>query len=227
MKKHAAPAPIGPPSTVSGSDDSGTRRTIAGEVLAGLRLRWGVVIAVTLLTALGAWILASAQPKRYRATSIAAITPVADDATDQMRGVQALNQSTFVATVAALASTPSVSKAAVAQSGEGYSVRAVVLPSTNLLRIEVDGADSGRAAAIANRVPSILETETRRIFRIYGVTSVSAATGGELIYPRKERAAAAGVLVGLMLGTLIAWALTRQRAVAEALPLAARNETAS
>ena len=228
MKKHTAPAPSAPPPAGKfEAAGSAAPRNIAGEVLAALRLRWGIVIAVTLLTAVGAWLIASMQPNRYRASAIAAITPVAEDSADQIRGVQALNQSTFVATVAALASTPSVSGQAIAGSGKAYTIRAVVLPSTNLLRIEVDGNDAERTAAIANRVPPILATETRRIFRIYGVTAVSPAARGELIFPRKERAAAAGVIIGILLGAMIAWTLTRPRLGSDASRIAAHNETIS
>jgi capsular polysaccharide biosynthesis protein len=190
------------------------RRTAAEEILEAIRRRWGLIATIALGTALIAWLVASLQPNRYRSSAIAAIAPIAGTLSpaDQIRGVQALDQSTFVATVAAMVSTPTVKEAAMSAGEKGYDVRGIVLPSTNLLRIEVEGENAARAAAIANRVPPILGNHTKRIFEVYGVAVVSPATSGELVSPRKERAAAAGVVVGLLLGTTLAWLLTRSRA---------------
>lgn len=214
----ADPRTMTPPEVTADS----LRRNFADELLRAIRQRWRLIAAITAATAFLAWMVASMQPNRYRASAIAAITPVADDAADQVRGVQALSQSTFVATVAALASTPAVSNEAIAAAGKGYSVRAVVVPSTNLIRVEVEGDDAARAAEIANRVAPVLSAHTRRIFQVYGVTPVSPAAPGAVIFPRAERAAAAGVILGLLLGVTIAWATTRARAGSAAmLPSAA------
>jgi capsular polysaccharide biosynthesis protein len=206
MANHSAPVlPVLP-----------SRPGLAGEVLDAIRKRWLLIAALTVAAALLGWALASTQPKRYRASSIAAVAPLAGavEPADQIRSVQGLDQRTFVATIAALASTPAIETAAQPANERGYRVRAVVLPSTSLLRIEVDGADPRQAAEIANRVPALLSAQATRIFSIYGVTPVSPAAAGELIFPRVERAIAAGLVIGLFLGTSLAWALSRSRTTA-------------
>ena len=174
-----------------------------------------VIALVTVNTTALAWLWTLIEPKRYRATTIAAVSPVVETIPDgeQIRSVQALDQRTIVATAAALVSTPAITKAAVAPGENGYALRAVVLPNTNLLRIEVDGADGDRAATIANRVPALLGAQTRALFRYYGTSVVSPAVGGELLFPRTERAVAGGFVIGVFLGVLIVWAPARIRRV--------------
>ena len=173
-----------------------------------------VIAIVTVNTTALAWLLTILQPKRYRSTAIAAVSPVIETIPDgeQIRSVQALDQRTIVATAAALVSTSVITKAAVPPGLTGYELRAVVLPNTNLLRIEVDGADAGRAAMIANRVPALLGVQTRAVFRYYGTAVVSPAAGGELIFPRTGRIIAAGFVIGVFLGTLLVgtWAWIRR-----------------
>jgi capsular polysaccharide biosynthesis protein len=198
---------ITPPSAVLPA-----RRSIADDVLHALRTRWDVVAVITFSTALMAWGLSAIQPKVYRASAIAALTTAQGlTPADQIRGVQALEQSTFVATVAAMAATPVITTRAIPPGGDRYSMRAVVLPNTNLLRIEVDGADVNRAAQIANGVAPLLSAEAKKIFGIYGVTAVSPASSGELVSPRTGRITAVGVVIGLLLGTTVAWAMARPR----------------
>ncbi|HVG25780.1 MAG TPA: Wzz/FepE/Etk N-terminal domain-containing protein [Thermoanaerobaculia bacterium] len=190
-----------------------TRRTAAEELFDAIRSRWPLIAVVALATALMAWLLATMQPNRYRASAIAAVTPATEGYdTDQIRTVQVLDQKTFIATIAALAETPVVENAAVRPGEHGYSVRAVVLPNTNLLRIDVDGGDPARAADIANRVAPLLSAQARRIFRIYSVTAVSPAASADLIFPRTGRVIAAGIVIGLFLGSTAAWAAARRSA---------------
>jgi len=184
------------------------RHGTAEEVLRAIRVRWPILVVFAVVGALLAWLVGSMQPKRYRASTVAAVVPRAElmPAEDQIRGIQALDQRTIVATVAALPELPSIADSLT--GGHGYAVRAVVLPNTNLLRIDVDGADPKRAAAIANAVPALLAARTKSIFGLYGVTTVSTASGGELVFPRIERIVAAGLVIGLIIGLTIAWILT-------------------
>lgn len=183
------------------------RRGTADDVITAIRVGWPLIAAMTLFGAVVAWLIGTMQPERYRAVTIAAIVPAGEtlETTDRIRGIQALDQPTIVATVAAMASMPIITNDALGPNASGYSVRAVVLPSTNLLRIEVDGGDAARATAIANRVPPLLSARTRAIFGLYGVGMVSPAEAPELIFPRIGRIVAGGLVVGLLLGLTLAW----------------------
>lgn len=196
------------------------RHGTADEVLLALRTRWPVIVLATILAALVAWLIGTVQPRRYRASTFAAIVPLAEKlgTEEQIRATQALDQRTIVATVAALVSMPAVADVAVPAADKGYSVRAVVLPNTNVLRIEVDGTNPGRAAAIANGVPALLSARTGAIFGLYGVNVVSPAAGAELIFPRMERIIAAGLVIGMIIGLTVAWLLTAIRRPSVATP---------
>lgn len=179
-------------------------------LLHAIRHQWPLILAVTFLAALAAWIFAAMQPNRYRSTVIAAVTPLVSSMpkNDQIRGIEALDGRTIIATVAALASTPVTLAQA---SADGYRITAVAMPNTHLLRVNVEGKDPRQAEAIANRVPQLLANQTRTLFKYYEVLTVSPAGAGELVFPRVDRAIAAGIAAGLVAGILIAWARERFR----------------
>lgn len=183
----------------------------ANEILRAMRSRWKLIAAAMLLGAVAGGLIGLAMPKKYRASTTVAVVPRADAMSpdDQIRGIQALDQRTIVATVAALPSLPDT--IAAIQGANGYDVRAVVLPNTNLLRIDVDGANPQHAADLANRVPPILSARTRAIYGLYAVVPVSRAAGAELIFPRMDRIIAGGLVVGLIVGFTLAWMLSARR----------------
>jgi hypothetical protein len=191
------------------------RTSFADDLLHIIFSQWRIIAAVAVATTLLAWLLAALQPNRYLATSVAAVTPLTDvmPANDRIRAIEALDQRTLIATIAALASTPLTKAGAFGgpHAGHGYEITAVPMPNTNLFRVNVEGADAARAAAVANRVPELLAAQSRSIFRYYGVTVVSPATTGALVFPRIGRAIAAGLVLGLIFGFAIAWAVTRLR----------------
>ena len=173
-----------------------------------IRDNWKTIFLITVAVTGLAWILAAMQPDRYQATSLAAIAPLADtlQANEVLRGVEVLERRTVVATVAALASTDATSTQA--KAGDGYQIEAAVVPNTNLFRVNVVGEDAAQAAAIANRVPDLLSAQTRAMYKYYGVTMVSPASAPNATYlPRPGRATLAGLLIGLFLGLLAAYAL--------------------
>ncbi len=159
------------------------------------------------------WVIASLQTKRYRASSIAAVSPLSEmlTATDLIRGVDTLERRVVVSSLAALAGAPVTRRQTRASSD--YVISAAVLPNTNLVRIDVEGPDARRAAVIANEVPSVLAAQSRAMYRLYGVSLVSEATApSRPATPRMERALAAGLLLGAFLGMVAAWLRGRRRA---------------
>jgi capsular polysaccharide biosynthesis protein len=197
-----------------------SRHGTAEEMLVAVRTRWPVIVMAIIVTALAAWLIGTLQPKRYRASAFAAIVPLAEKlgTEEQIRATQALDQRTIVATVAALVSMPVITGAAITPADRGYDLRAVVLPNTNVLRVEVDGPSPARAAAIANAIPGLLSARTGTLFGLYGVKVVSPAGPADLIFPRMERILAAGLVIGLIIGLTLAWLLTAMRRPAAATP---------
>lgn len=176
--------------------------------------QWKTVVLITAASTLLAWLFAFVQPDVYRAASIAAVTPLTEglDAEEVLRGVDTLERRTLVATIAALASTPVTRRQAAGGAFEDYEIDAIVLPNTNLLRVTVEGADANRVAAIANRIPEIIAPQTRAMYKLYGVTIVSPATPPEQpALPRVGRTVAAGLLLGLIVGAIVAYNTDRRR----------------
>jgi uncharacterized protein involved in exopolysaccharide biosynthesis len=170
-----------------------------------------VAAAVTLL----AWLAAAVQPKRYRAAAIAAVTPLSANlsSADVIRGVDTLERRVVVSSLAALAGAPVTQRQT--RAGDDYAIAALVLPNTNLFRIEVEGPEPKRTAAIANQVPTILGAQARAMYRLYSVTLVSEATApSQAALPRVGRALAAGFVLGAFLGVAVAWLLDRRGASA-------------
>jgi capsular polysaccharide biosynthesis protein len=166
-----------------------------------------------------AWIISAMQPRRYRASVLAAVSPIADalTPTDVLRGVEVLEQRTVIATMAALAMTDGVIRQA-SQGGDAddVSVNAAVLPNTNLVRVDVDAPDAARATAVAGRIPPLLGAQARAMYKLYGVTTISAPAEADAVTPRSERAIIGGLLIGLITGALIAWAMDRTPSAAPA-----------
>ena len=186
---------------------------------------WRIVALVAAAMTLLAWLAAGVQPKRYRASSLATINPLTEQLTpsDVIRGIDTLDRRVVVASIAALASAPQVVNAAGAT--DGYDVMAVVLPNTSLFRVDVEGADPQTAAAIANRIPTLLGVQARTIYKMYGVMLVSpAAASSQAVAPRIGRAVAAGLVLGVLLGIAVAWLLDRGRRTP---PITARPTAAS
>jgi len=191
-------------------------QNIAEELLRAVRRHWRLIVLMTVIAGLVGWIIAAVQPNRYRSSSMAAVTPVLEAMPpgDRVRAITELDQRTIIATIAALAASPVVNDEVLApaeRAKDGYEIRAIALPNTNLLRVDVDGPRAERAAAIANRVPQALGNHTRAIFKYYGVTIVSPAAGGDLVFPRVGRTIAAGLILGVILGVVLAWVLERVR----------------
>ncbi|HEX7808146.1 MAG TPA: Wzz/FepE/Etk N-terminal domain-containing protein [Thermoanaerobaculia bacterium] len=189
-------------------------RTSATRIADRLTVHWRIIAAVALSTALLAWLFSALQPRRYNASAIIAVSPTVDglSATDVMRGVDTLERRTLVASVAALATTPLTRREALGAHNHNYDIDAVVLPNMNLLRVNVEGEDARTAADIANRVGTSLGPQTLAMFKFYRVTTVSAATTpANPIFPRVGRTVLAGLLLGLVLGTLVAYTIDSRR----------------
>ncbi len=187
------------------------------ELIAAIKAHWRVVLLVAVVSMLIAWTVAMFQPRRYRATALIAITPVTAGLPpyEVLRSVEILQHPMVLASVATLASTPPVAQRAqegLGGRGDAYATSATVLPNTNLIRVEAEGKDAATAAAIANRLATVLGAETRALYRVYGATTVSPAVRPPAAdRPRVARAAASGLVFGFLLGPAIAYALARKR----------------
>lgn len=182
----------------------------AGSVLGMIRRDWKrfalIVIAATAI----AGIIAAMQPPRYAASALATVSPRTDLTPNELlRGMEVLEHRTLVATVAAIANTPTTRDQV--RPAAGHTIAAEPVPNTNLFRVEVRGDSAAQTAEIANRVPQVVDAQTRAMYKYYQVAIVSPAVApSEPFSPQPLRAAAAGLVVGLFLGLLAAYANHRR-----------------
>ncbi|HVT44087.1 MAG TPA: hypothetical protein VMT00_06830 [Thermoanaerobaculia bacterium] len=196
-------------------------RAVAGSPAAAgdLRLRnaltrgWPLIVGFVAVTTLFAWVLTTMQPARYAASSTLTVTPVAAEleTTDLLRSIEALERRSIVATFARIPSSIETVRAAARSVGiaparlEQYRVGGVVVPNTNMIRIEVEGPDAGAAAALANRLAELTNLEARSMYQIYELRPLARAEAPSVrSYPVLGRNLIAGALVGLLGGAAIA-----------------------
>jgi len=171
---------------------------------------WVPVLMVGVSLAAGVW-WTSSQPRTYRASAMLAVVPnsgVQADA-DILRSLDALERRTLLATFARLPGTAET-KAAVAATlrldfgrMRTYAFGASVLPSTNIIRIDVDGPDPRLAARLANAAGEVAAAEARSLYRIYTLRPIAAAAPpARPIHPDPRRNSLAAGVVGLFVGIL-------------------------
>jgi len=201
------PAPPSPNATGVGGSNP-----VSDEITRALARHWKAAALIVAVVTLLAWLLAAAQPKRYQASAIAAIAPRVNtlSVSETFHGVDTLERRVVVSTVAALASMPLTLRQSSAASDD--KVDALVMPTTNLFRINVESGSPQRAAALANNIPGVLNVQTQQMYKVYGVTLISPATvPSKAALPRVERAVIAGLVAGAVLAVGVAWLLERMR----------------
>lgn len=203
---------IGPPShppRTGGSDDGSP----AGTYLRALRRWWWLPLVTGLLCAGTALALASRESPRYVATATAVVAPTAEieESPEVLRSLDTLERRTVVATFARIASTREAHTAAADRLGlapadaSEYGIAASVISSTNLIRIRAEGPDPDRTADLANSATQVTEAEARRLYRIFTLHTVEAATPPlEPVHPDPQRNAGVGLVLGLFVGVLAA-----------------------
>lgn len=187
-----------------------------------LMRRWWVP-AATLAAGLAAgfwW--TSREPRIFRASALFAVVPSSSigDA-DVLRSLDSLERRTVLATFARLPTTRetrvAVAERLTRQASDlaRYELGASVLPSTNIIRIDVDGPDPQLAAHAANAAGEVVAAEARALYRIYTMRPIAAAEASRRpIHPDPRRNSLAAAVLGLFVGTVAAGMIGERRASA-------------
>lgn len=194
-------------------------RGAADEVVRPIARHWKLVVPTTVAATLLAWLIAATEPKRFLSEVLVSVSPTVNQLSDSeaLHGIDALERRVVVATIAALASSDSTRRRAIRALGGDYEIDATVLPSTNLIRIRVEGPDPEQVAAIANSIPPILDEQTRAMYRVYTIATISAGVVPEAPFlPRVERAVMVGLVLGVLLSVAIAYLIDRRRSLRSA-----------
>lgn len=153
----------------------------------------------------------------YRASASLVVAPTSAvrDTGDILRSLDTLERRSVIATFARLPGSPAVQQAAAQKLGlgtrlSGCRVSALVLPNTNILRIDVEGSDPQRVAAAANAVALVMRDEVRSLYRVFTLRPLAeAAAPSEPFFPDPRRNVVVGAVLGLFLGALVALVVGR------------------
>lgn len=181
---------------------------------------WWVVLTVLVLTLIVTAVVTANVTPIYRSTAQLVVTPSDDigDPADVLRSLETLERRTVIATFARIPSTRE-SRDAVAQALgggakaiRGYDIDGSVLPSTNIVRIVVEGPDPDRAAAIANQAATLTARQARMLYRTYTMhVMASARPSSTPVRPDRGRNYLVATAVGLLIGLAAAFVLEHLR----------------
>jgi len=186
-----------------------------------LRKRWWV-IALAVLASLGAAAVFTArQTPVYRASATVVVAPntSVEAVADVLRTLETLERRSVIATFARIPSSPQMRAAVAERVKLPEGLRAVriegsVLPSTNILTIDVEGESAEQVAAVANAATDAMRDEVRSLYRTFTTRRLSdAVVPSRPIRPDPRRNYVVASLLGLFVGVLAVMAMAPRRAV--------------
>jgi len=174
-----------------------------------LRERWRLIVGVFVVTVGTAVVLTLLQAPRYRASASLVVTPDPQikDTTDFTRGLETLERRTIVATLASIPFTRETHGTAAKALGwsfeqlEPYDIRASVVTSTNVIKVEVEGPHAEHVAEIANAVAEVTATQGHETYPVYILRPLTKAVSADKPFlPQPSRNYTLAAMVGLFLG---------------------------
>lgn len=182
-------------------------------VFRGLVRGWWIVLLALAVALAVAWWLTGRETPVYSAEAFLVVTPSSEVETNEelLDAIEALERRTVVATFARLPRAPATKLRAAERLGleprevRSYWVGGSVVPSTNVVRIEVQGPEAARAAELANAVAAATRREARRLYRIYSLREMAAAEPPRRpVRPDVRRNLAVAAVLGLFVGLVAA-----------------------
>jgi capsular polysaccharide biosynthesis protein len=177
------------------------------------RREWWIVAVVWAMTLAATIVFTARQAPVYRASTSLAVVPDAkvQDPADVLRSLDTLDRRTIIATLAKLPSTPETRAAAADALGmprgtvSDYTVAAGVVPSANIIKIDVEGPDPQRTAAFCNALADGLSASAPKLYRIFALQTIERAVPrAQAVRPDLRRNLVVAAIVGLLLGAAVA-----------------------
>jgi uncharacterized protein involved in exopolysaccharide biosynthesis len=183
-----------------------------------LRRGWWLGLAVLVLSLASAAYFTSRQEPVYRSSAMMVVMPGEDvaETTELMRALDTLERRTVLATFARIPMAHEA-RAAVADrlardpaELRGLRISAGVVPSTNIIRVDVDGPDPDLVTAVADAAAAHMRAEAAAIYRIFSMRELAAARRpGRPIHPDPRRNLMIAAILGLFGAALSIFALDR------------------
>ncbi len=183
-----------------------------------LRRWWWIVVATWIVSLGTAAVLTARHPRIYRAKTTQVVVPnsTVQGTADIIRSIDTLDRRNVLATIAQIPLTVETrNKVAEALGVDArelarYEVRSLVLPSTNLVRIEVRGPDPQKAAEVANVFAAVTQESGRELYRIFKIDTFGEAIPERAaVYPEPLKNLLVGAVLGLFIGMVGAWLAER------------------
>jgi capsular polysaccharide biosynthesis protein len=172
-----------------------------------------------------AYVVTARQTPIFRGSATLVLVPATQivEGSDLLRSLETLERRTVIATFAQLPSADRIRAAAARDialrpDSLGYfRSQALVIPNTNLIRIEAEGPDAARAAAFANALASVTTVEAKAMYRVFEMTTLTAAVQPTVpVAPNPRRAVALAAILGAFLGVAATYLFVHPHAAAGA-----------
>ena len=175
------------------------------------------IIALTMLAALNTALLVSyLTPPVYRAASRFIVSPNAAayaNSSDVNSSMDTLDRRSIINTYKELLASPSVygthpviQKIPMVEFQKEYSVKAVVIPDTNILQLTVDGADPIAVTNIAKAIETQSISYINKMYPVYNFAILDSATvPTEPVLPQPVQNVGLALLIGLFFGIGLAF----------------------
>lgn len=178
---------------------------------------WIALLAFATAILTCAAVTARQRPVYHASTSlVVAPSSQVEGTGDVLRSLETLERRSVIATFARIPATREAREVAAQRLGRdaselsAYRVDASVLPSTNILKIDVDGPDPRVAANIANTLAVVTKEEVRSLYRIFTLKSLAQAVPpSRPARPDRRRNYVVATILGLLLGVGAAFVADR------------------
>jgi capsular polysaccharide biosynthesis protein len=186
---------------------------ISHPVAGVVRRQWWIVAIVWAVTIVVTIVVTARQTPVYRASTSLVVVPDAkmQEPADVLRSLDTLDRRTIIATLARLPMTPESRAAAAGAIGvapadlRDYAITAGVVPSANIIKIDVEGADAERAAAFCNAVAGVMSASAPQLYRIFTLQVIERAVPRPRpVRPDMRRNLVVGAIAGLLIGAAFA-----------------------
>jgi capsular polysaccharide biosynthesis protein len=190
-------------------EPSGTGRE--RRVAHALRRGWWVVILALVVALATATFFTARQDRVYRASATIVVAPheSVGETVDVLRSLETLERRSVIATFARIPGAPEARAATARHVGDagglsGFRIEASVLPNTNILKIDVEGSDPDRVAAVANAAAEVTRAEVRSLYRVFTTRTLSQASPpSRPVHPDPRRNYVVAALLGVILGLVL------------------------
>lgn len=181
-----------------------------------LRRGWWIVL-LTMLVAMNASLLFSyLTPPVYEATARFVVSPNAgmyDSSWDVVSSLDTLDRRSIINTYKELLSSPSVyeentdiQQLGVDEISDNYMISVVVIPDTNILRLNVTGPDPEKVLALTNAVSDQALVYINELYPVYNFSIFDEAKlNREPIHPLPMQNAGLALIMGGILGLSLAF----------------------